>query len=278
MKALALDFDGVICNSLREAMVVALRTYVQLEPGSALVEHLDSIECLAGRATEDLEQHPLLRRAAPLIPLGNRAEDYGVALSALDSGLELEDQAAYDAYLASRPIGWLQRFHAEFYRQRHAFQADDPGHWLALHRPYPQVISLLRRRGAEVELAIATAKDGRSVRRLLERYGIADLFPPARLLDKETGVTKTAHLKELASRLGIGLDQITFVDDKLNHLESVAPLGVRCVLAAWGYNAEREQQRARQLGITVADLDEAEQALLGPPPDTALTAPGPPGP
>ena len=44
--------------------------------------------------------------------------------------------------------------------------------------------------------------------------------------------------------LGTEYAELTFVDDKLNHLETVAPLGVRCVLAAWGYNGERERRAA----------------------------------
>ena len=39
------------------------------------------------------------------------------------------------------------------------------------------------------------------------------------------------------------------MDDKVNHLEAVAPLGVRCALAAWGYNGAREQDRAREAGL-----------------------------
>ena len=49
----------------------------------------------------------------------------------------------------------------------------------------------------------------------------------------------------------------------MNHLEDVAPLGVRCALAAWGYNSERERARARALGFAVCDLAGAEAALFG---------------
>ena len=55
---------------------------------------------------------------------------------------------------------------------------------------------------------------------------------------------------------------MTFVDDKLNHLEAVAPLGVRCALAAWGYNGPREQDAARRSGFLVCDLDDVEGKLF----------------
>jgi hypothetical protein len=56
---------------------------------------------------------------------------------------------------------------------------------------------------------------------------------------------------------------ITFVDDKLNHLEKVRPLGVRPVLATWGYNTPREHRLARERGIPIATLTTAAAELFG---------------
>jgi hypothetical protein len=53
-----------------------------------------------------------------------------------------------------------------------------------------------------------------------------------------------------------------FVDDKLNHLERAATLGVRPVLAAWGYNSSREHRLARDRGFAVATLANAEEILF----------------
>lgn len=55
---------------------------------------------------------------------------------------------------------------------------------------------------------------------------------------------------------------ITFVDDKLNHLEAVAHLGVRPVLAGWGYNRERERALARSRGFLVCSLEDVERRLF----------------
>jgi phosphoglycolate phosphatase-like HAD superfamily hydrolase len=131
--------------------------------------------------------------------------------------------------------------------------------------PYPEMVAALRRAHG-VELAIATAKDRASVEALLALYGIDDLFPAERLLDKESGVGKQAHLGVLRERLGIPFQRITFVDDKVNHLDAVAPLGVRCVLAGWGYNGPREEQLARSRGYPVAALDALAPVFGEPPP------------
>jgi phosphoglycolate phosphatase-like HAD superfamily hydrolase len=189
-----------------------------------------------------------------------------VILAALEDGSPLPDQAAYDAFHAAQDPGWLRAYHERFYEERAAFAARDPEGWLARMPPYAPFVAILRRRAGDAVLAIATAKDHRSVSALLRAYGLADLFDPRRVLDKETGVSKRAHLERLQADLRLPFKEITFLDDKVNHLESVAPLGVRCALAAWGYNGPRERARARDLGFLVCRLEDVELQLFGAPP------------
>jgi phosphoglycolate phosphatase-like HAD superfamily hydrolase len=249
VKLLALDFDGVVSDSAREAFAVARRTYTDLRPASPL------------RAAAE---EPLWRAFLALMPLGNRAEDYAVILAALLRGVPLPDQAAYDAFRASLAPERLRAFHRQFYRVRAAWSERDPAGWLAALRPYPAFCALLRRRAGDVRLGIATAKDRRSVRELLVSYGISDLFPDGFVLDKEAGEKKRDHVTKLAALAGCGLGETTFVDDKVNHLEDVAPLGARCVLATWGYNGEREHRIARARGFLVCGLDDFERRVFGP--------------
>jgi phosphoglycolate phosphatase-like HAD superfamily hydrolase len=256
LKALALDFDGVLSDSAREAFAVALATYAALRPGSRLA-------AAAGRPEPDA-QPALYARFLEVMPLGNRAEDYAVALAAEDAGLRLRDQTDYDAFYAAQEIPFLRAFHERFYAERRAFARRDPEGWLALLAPYAPFLELLRRRAGSAVYAIATAKDRASVERLLARYGAADLFDPRWILDKDVGVGKRAHLRRLGAGLGVAPAEITFVDDKVNHLEAVVPLGVRCALAAWGYNGERERARARELGVPVCTFENAEAVLFGP--------------
>jgi phosphoglycolate phosphatase-like HAD superfamily hydrolase len=250
VRVLALDFDGVIADSAREAFAVAVRTFGALHPTS----------CLAGREDDAAP----LARFLELMPLGNRAEDYAVALMAIERGVEIADQAAYDAFYRSLDAGALRTFHRRFYQVRAAWAQADPEGWLAHTPSYPAICELLRRRAGEAELAIATSKDRRSVGALLEAYGIADLFEGDRVLDKETGVRKRTHVELLARRFACPAREVTFVDDKVNHLFDVASLGARCALAAWGYNGERERREAERAGFLVCELADVEARLFGP--------------
>jgi len=248
MQALVLDFDGVIADTAPETFEVGLRTYRDLFPDAAL---------------DRFDRHRLEQGFRALMPLGNRAEDFGVALRALDQEVELADQAAYDAFRQAFGRERLQAFHHRFYQHRAAFARDDPAGWRALMAPYDGFVSLLRRRRGQVPYAIATAKDRASVSALLEDWGLRDLFDEGRIADKETGESKVRHLERLQRALDLPFAGLTFVDDKVNHLEAVAPLGVRCGLAAWGYNGPREHAVARERGHLVCTVEDAEPLLFG---------------
>jgi phosphoglycolate phosphatase-like HAD superfamily hydrolase len=267
MSILALDFDGVICNGSHEVFVVGLQTYVDLVPRSAMAGHLQHLLAVTPLSSYRFDSDPLLRAFDKLTPLGNRAEDFGAAIMSLDQGIVIDSQEAYDVFLAEQDTEWLSAYHQRFYENRASLSTRDLAEWLRLMSPYESFLELLRRYAPNVTMAIATAKDGRSVRLLLEEFGISDLFPPQLLLDKDVGVRKTVHLQQLARLLSAECSEITFVDDKVNHLQRVAPLGVRCVLAAWGYNDEREHRLARRHGFEIATLQSAEEIIFGQPGD-----------
>jgi phosphoglycolate phosphatase-like HAD superfamily hydrolase len=135
--------------------------------------------------------------------------------------------------------------------------------WETLSVPFAGLIEILKARSGDVNLAVATAKDGHSVATLLANYGIASLFADGAVVDKEAGRSKRAHLRTLAERFDVAFDEITFIDDKANHLMETQQLGVRCLLAQWGYNGEREHVVARENGIGVISLDALEPYLFG---------------
>ena len=90
----------------------------------------------------------------------------------------------------------------------------------------------------------------------------AELFEDGFVLDKDAGEKKREHVTKLAAQAGCALAEVTFVDDKVNHLEDVAALGARCVLAGWGYNGPRERRIAEARGFLVCGLDDFEAQVF----------------
>ena len=262
LRLLALDFDGVISDSAPESFAVALLTYTQLVKRSRFDDRRAALESGSLPTPSRLAEDPLYACFLGLMPLGNRAEDFAISLCALEAGRPLADQAEYDAFRSELDESWLQEFHRRFYENRTALSRRDSTGWRGMMRPYPAFLEILHRRAGDALLAIATSKDAKTVDALMRDYGIESLFPPERVLDKETGVHKDAHLRKLHETVGVAYDEMGFVDDKVNHLDGVAGLGVRCALAAWGYNGEREVELARQRGYRVCTLENAEQQLF----------------
>jgi len=262
MQVLALDFDGVLCDSSREVFVVAVDTYTDLEPRSGLLEQLQTLREDAVAGGRGYRDAPIYGRFRDLLPLGNRAEDFGVSLRAIDGGCEIGDQAAYDAFYGELGEVWLDAFHRLFYERRGRLRDTDPEGWLRLHLPYPGLAEALRRHRERTRLAVATAKDSHSVHLLLVELGLDGVFDRELILDKDIGVEKTHHLQALHQRTGAEYPNITFVDDKVNHLVRVADLGVRPVLAGWGFNGDREHELARELGYDVAELSTLDEVLF----------------
>lgn len=267
----ALDFDGVIAESAREAYVVASRTYLAQRPESWLAS-AGVGAAAADPALHGFAEDELFAAFCALMPFGNRAEDYGVSLVLLEERADVSGQDDYDARFAAQRPAFLREYHRQFYVERERLMNEDPETWRDLQPPYEPVVAALRRRGAAGALAIATAKDRRSTWALLAAYGVADLFIDRLVLDKEAGASKRAHIGALQSRLGCSADAITFVDDKLRHLDDVAALGVRCALAGWGYNSARERAVATTRGYAVLTFATFEATLAGETEVTNATA------
>jgi phosphoglycolate phosphatase-like HAD superfamily hydrolase len=257
MQVLALDFDGVVCDSAQEVFLVGLRTFKDLAPDSALIRRFLDAE------PDGRELDELFTAFSDLLPLGNRAEDFGVALGAIDAAVAITSQDDYDRFYSTLESSWLQAFHRRFYEQRAALRDHDRDAWIRLHSTYREFTDQLEAISERVRLAIVTAKDRASARLLLAHFGLDTLFADELVLDKETGVRKSGHLGVLQARLDIPFEAVTFVDDKVNHLLEVTHLGVGRVLAGWGYNTNREYEIARTHGIPVATFENVERVLFG---------------
>lgn len=261
VKVLALDFDGVIVDSAPEAFTVALRTVAERDPTSRLTAH----PLVSGGARPEqfrFDEDPTFRTFLDMVPLGNRAEDYSVILRAIEDGTPVPDQGTYDQLYLQYDRAWLDEAHARFYDERARLRKADFEAWRRLQPPYEPLVELLRRRRQDRTLAVVTARDRESVELLVEAWALGDLFNSDLVFDKSYGVRKTGHLKALLKRLSVAPAAVLFVDDKLNHLQQVAPLGVRPVLAAWGYNTPREHLLAKRVGIPVARPEDAERLLF----------------
>jgi hypothetical protein len=257
---LALDFDGVLCDGMREYFEASRRTYARVwpeEPGPS-----DTLFAVFARLRPVITtgwEMPLLLRA---ITGGWREEDVAT------DWVRVRDEliAAAPGLHGPALVEALTRTLDEV---RRSWIAADPGGWLESNVPYCSLSELHAIVAAPGETVLVTTKEGEFAGRILDHWGIS----LAGIQGKESGTHKCENLRALI-RTGTKVrgrrPRLWFVEDRLETLQHVTTHpdleDVRLFFAAWGYNTPETRAIARRDGrIHVLDLDRFRQS-----PDTWL--------
>jgi hypothetical protein len=227
---LALDFDGVLCDGMREYFEASRRTHARVWPD----------EPVPG---DDV--FPVFRRLRPVIltgwemPLLLRA----IARKRDDAEILGHWATVRDELVASDPRGAGARLGAVLTAtldqvRREWIAADRPG-WLAQHAPYGPLEDVRRVVAEPPRAVLVTTKEGEFARLILDAWDV-------RLADiqgKEAGIHKCENLRaqiDAHVRAHGRRPRVWFVEDRLETLEHVTTHpdldDVGLFLAAWGYN------------------------------------------
>ncbi len=210
-RALFLDFDGVICNSINECYVSSWIAF--FSRGARLPQAIR------------IEDRALFARYRPFI---RRGGDYVVLQQCIADGVKIESQRTFDKVAREIGASRLETFHREFYQARTALLDEYPDYWLRLNDLYGEIECLLP------ELAgkhwIITTKEVRFARRILAYHSIQ--WPAERIICSGT----RRKLSIIAERLpDIGRRCAVLIDDQIDHLRPNEYRHIGVVLAAWGF-------------------------------------------
>jgi hypothetical protein len=223
---LALDFDGVICNGLKEYFQSAWKAYCQiwnisdLVPPSTLAEQFYRLRPVVETGWE----MPVVLRA---LNLGFTEADILQRWSAIATEVITQDKLApLDLSKAVDSI-------------RDTWIATDVDSWLAEHEFYPGVTQQMQELQ---EFLIISTKEGRFIKQLLQQQGIQ--LSDQQVYGKEVKRLKYEILRDLKTKYS----DIWFVEDRLKTLQTVKQQSdledVMLFLADWGYNTASERQEA----------------------------------
>ena len=258
---LALDFDGVLCDGMREYFESAWHAYRRLRPAVPPEPPPGLFERFA--------------RLRPRVETGWEMPVLMHALLARASEAELSREWRPDTWLADLGAS-REAVGAELDRVRDEWIARDEAGWLESHRFYRGVIERLRGLGGgPVRIVVVTTKEGRFARKLLARQGV-DL-DPAQVYGKEARRPKRTILRELVADGDAA--RLWFVEDRIRTLEDVkqdeALAGAKLFLAAWGYTTaddrEAAQRDARIVLLTLARFARDFPAWSAPGDERTLT-------
>jgi phosphoglycolate phosphatase-like HAD superfamily hydrolase len=229
--ALALDFDGVLCNGLKEYFQTSVKAYRRLWPDADAAHTLDW-EPIFGRLRPVVEtgwEMPLVLRA---IQTGDKETDI------LSNWPQIRDRILIQLQLTPKQIG------SQVDTLRDQWLNDDLPSWLALHEFYPGVSEQLQHWvSLDLPMFIITTKESRFVQTLLQQHGIE--LTAAEIFGKDRQQPKYRTLQQLQAQ---GLSNIWFVEDRFATLTDIRQhrdlQSITLFLGDWGYNTGGDRKAA----------------------------------
>jgi len=237
MHLLALDFDGVICDSAPENAATAWRCCRQLWPdefpGTDVVpqEQLRRF-CAARPYMETGYQAILMTR---MMQAGAIPEDYTTLFA---------DRLRCHVAASGMTMDELKK---RFGDERDRWVKEELAGWLGYNRLYEgaaQVLEVLRQPGKDIRVIILTTKEDRFVKRILEHFGVPfdmkDIYGLERIRKKDI---------ELQNFLECGkYERVAFVEDRLATLQRCETLSalnrLELAFAPWGYTTPEQRADA----------------------------------
>eukprot|EP00892_Ulva_mutabilis_P000803 jgi/Ulvmu1/10723/UM068_0008.1 len=238
---LALDFDGVVCDSCGESALSAWRAAEGLWP-----------EMFKAEGVQD-QKDGIMEKMRAVRPVVETGFENIIQVRALLEGVTVADMLErWPEMLAAKMDAWqLNRGEMVelFGRTRDDWMAADLDGWLAPNRMYDGVAPAMvhAMAAADAEVFIVTTKQERFTKTILERMAGID-FPLERIYSMTVSGKPKAGVLKMLQEEHPGYTA-HFVEDKLSTLQKIEKdegLGdYNLYLVDWGYNTEPERHYAR---------------------------------
>ena len=217
----ALDFDGVICDSIDECLQVAFSAYQAWEDG--MESAVPSFVQLPPTFLSYFRAHRYLVRPA---------QEYWLLVHGFHEGMLPLAPSQFRELSVSHKKE-LDEFEPIYFRTREVIQAFDTSAWFKLYRVYEEFADAWPCLRMQADVHIVTTRDLSSLRLLLKEFSID--VPLPRLWTKERTATKADAMVSIAKQADVPCSSISFVDDHPDHLRDVSTSGAPVYWASWGY-------------------------------------------
>ena len=213
------DFDGVVCDSSDECMVSSWNAWEEWEGRDNFRNDL----------SEFTENNKLnFRKVRPRV---RGAGEYYILRRAFSEGISIDNQEVFDN-LEEQWQENIEPFKALFFQVREKLRRDDINAWIDLHPIFNGVVEVMKILNDQNRLFIATLKDAKSVRLILENKGIK--IKENRMLDQSQIKSKVQALDIFRKQLGCNKKDMVFIDDNVTHLLEPKNEKYTVFLATWG--------------------------------------------
>lgn len=246
MQLLAMDFDGVIVDSISECAVAGYNGYEAYCGNNVKIKIPEEIKP---------DQLSKFRTMRPYIRSG---EDYLYLFHAIDESINIDSQEDFDEFKIAS-IDCKESYYKLFYSARQKLMSSNCDNWITLNPLYNGMDVFLH--SMHTKIHIVSTKAPKYIIKILKFNGIE--FNPKRVHEAGRGFSKTDIIIRLMQEYNLSTPNMIFIDDHFDTLSKVKMTGVRCLLADWGYNTNKQRSRCHRLKLELVDLQQFYKEFKG---------------
>ncbi len=246
IELLALDFDGVIANSILECAVSGKNGYKTFCGGQARI------------ASPSELSDEILGKFRATRPFIRNSEDYLYIYQAIEEGIDINSQEQFDEFLA-KYTNRAEEYSSYFFGERQRLLEEDQDNWLKLSPLYCGMIEFLDIVDSQMKLEIVSTKASIFIEKILQTNNIN--LAREHIHQAGRGKTKSEIITQLARESGVAMEQVVFVDDHVETCVRVREIGVETLLATWGYNNAGQREYAVKNDVRPVELEDFYEEL-----------------
>ena len=256
MKILALDFDGVIVDSVLDSLFVGHNAYLRLY-GQGKKKYFGG-ELFTFKNWEETKKQyqEEIKYYRTLRPYIRGATDYGLIQKVIEENKSVKNQEEFDNYRKTVEFNF-KAYEKEFFKERERLQNINYRAWFNLEPPYPKVIEGIKKLlEEETKIVIATSNRRKAIARSFTPEYFGFTIEAEGILDKRYGEDKSEQMKHIVKLYNVKFEEINFVDDQVSHLIQTRLLGVKVLLAGWSYATDIQKEETRKQKIPIIEREE----------------------
>jgi len=256
LKILALDFDGVIVDSVLDSLFVGHNAYLRLY-GSGEKKYFGGELFTFENWEETKKQHQKeIKYYRTLRPYIRGATDYGLIQRLIEKNKFVKNQEEFDNYRKTVKFDF-EAYEIEFYKERERLQNINYRAWFNLEPPYPEVIEGIKKLLEEgTKIVVATSNRRKAIAKSFTSEYFGFTIESEDILDRRFGEDKSELMKHIVKSYNIKFEEIYFVDDQVSHLIQTRTLGVKVLLAGWSYATDIQKEEAWKQNIPIIEREE----------------------
>jgi phosphoglycolate phosphatase-like HAD superfamily hydrolase len=240
------DFDGVICDSVHECLLITYNAYKRLHSPS--FQRILSLEDIAPSTRE---------RFRKLRAYLKGAEDFLPIFIAIENNIPITNQEDFNAFRNNHKEQ-LVTYQKAFYAERDYLQRYEKELWLMLNPLFEGIKETLKQCKSFETIYILTTKRQQDVLETFQYQGIP--FPADHVIYMKAA-GKSKKLLEILRENNAALSESVYIEDQVDFLVESKKHQIGSYLVEWGYVSDEQKVLAKQHEIPIIGVEEFRTLL-----------------